>query len=773
MILHTACLATILFSTTFAQNIHTLKGMIVNASSREPLSAANIRVFGTTRGTITNKDGVFQISLPAGTHTIVVSYVGYQSDSSVIALPQTLQHKVALIPIAVPLPEIIVSDEDPAYQIMRNVIAEKRKWLESLVSFEAKAYTRTSVRHDTAIMMIAESYSTVDWSKGDSLREVITQKRQSENVPSSLPLAYVGEIVNFYEDRISDGGFTFVGPTAHDAFSYYSYRLKNALNLDDVSIYEIEVIAKSRLTPLYQGTILIAGETYAMIETNLQPNEAFILPFMKTSAIRFRQQFRHYENKFWLPADYRLDARMDVSLLVTSVKVAVERSVVFYDYLINANIPDSLKAMPKLAINPQASIFDSTFWAETNVLPLTSEEQIAYVRIDSLATIAKERQTRSSVGRIISSFIPVVQHIDMRFNRVEGLFLGGKVSIDTVLNLMKLHGRIGYGISDDQWKYKMGSTFYPFRTREVGVGLELYRTLAHIPDANLYGTFEISLAALLRKEDYRDYYSTSGSRWFVELRPQGLKRFYTFDIGIGYSHEKHKSVTTNTNFALGGKDRSYRQNPHVADGLFRSVSMHLEIGNLLQSYLRDTQWYISSSIEHSSRDMLKSSFDFTQIRTVMHAKVPTMYRSHLLKPFLAILISGGISFHETPPQRLFTLESRLSDYAPFGVMHGAAVKEFSGDRFISMHLEHNFRSIPFQAVGISSRYEIILYASASRTWLVNRHTLSFLLANPTLNWYYEAGFGISRLLEVLRLDFTWRGTSPQACVVTLGTADLF
>jgi hypothetical protein len=242
---------------------------------------------------------------------------------------------------------------------------------------------------------------------------------------------------------------------------------------------------------------------------------------------------------------------------------------------------------------------------------------------------------------------------------------------------------------------------------------------------------------------------------------------------MSYVHERHNSVATMTNFSLSGKHRVYRENPPIASGNLRAVSFEAATGNLLKNQMRDSELFLEARLEKSSHVMLRSDFDFTQIRTAVRARIPTIYRSHLLKPYLAVSILGGISSDEVPPQRLFSLESKLAEYAPFGVMRAAAVKEFSGDQMFSMHAEHNFRSIPFQALGISTRYEFVLFASTGRTWSVNRATSSFLPTNTAVRWYSEIGFGVGRLLEILRMDFTWRITPPQAYVVSLGTVNPF
>src|SRR5687768_7800619 len=58
----------------FAQE-NTVRGKITGANN-EPLQGVNIQVKGTSRGTVTNASGDFEIAAPSGA-TLVISSVGY------------------------------------------------------------------------------------------------------------------------------------------------------------------------------------------------------------------------------------------------------------------------------------------------------------------------------------------------------------------------------------------------------------------------------------------------------------------------------------------------------------------------------------------------------------------------------------------------------------------------------------------------------------------------------------------------------------------------
>jgi iron complex outermembrane recepter protein len=56
-----------------------ISGNVLDEKTKEPLVAATVYAKGTTVGVVTNIEGKFYITVPNGTNTIVVSYVGYSS----------------------------------------------------------------------------------------------------------------------------------------------------------------------------------------------------------------------------------------------------------------------------------------------------------------------------------------------------------------------------------------------------------------------------------------------------------------------------------------------------------------------------------------------------------------------------------------------------------------------------------------------------------------------------------------------------------------------
>jgi hypothetical protein len=101
-----------------------------------------------------------------------------------------------------------------------------------------------------------------------------------------------------------------------------------------------------------------------------------------------------------------------------------------------------------------------------------------------------------------------------------------------------------------------------------------------------------------------------------------------------------------------------------------------------------------------------------------------------------------------------------------------------------LNVEHNFRTLPFLWLDIPFLYEnniefvvhggVVLYdemSHGSRYAIPGSDVLGVDNTTPG-SWYYEIGFGISRIFELLRCDFTWRLSDPQIFHFTLAVANL-
>ena len=89
----------------------TIKGVISDKSDKTPLIAAEIVIKGTTMGTVTNYNGEFVFPLKAGTYTLQVAYIGYETLEEILTIEdgQVIEFNKALNPVTFMGEEVVIT----------------------------------------------------------------------------------------------------------------------------------------------------------------------------------------------------------------------------------------------------------------------------------------------------------------------------------------------------------------------------------------------------------------------------------------------------------------------------------------------------------------------------------------------------------------------------------------------------------------------------------------------------------------------------------------
>lgn len=94
-----------------AQEKFALSGYISDASSGETLIGATVYIPELAQGVTTNVYGFYSITLPAGTHTVEFSYLGFETLAREVSLDRNQKISVELGGAATELQEVVVSSE--------------------------------------------------------------------------------------------------------------------------------------------------------------------------------------------------------------------------------------------------------------------------------------------------------------------------------------------------------------------------------------------------------------------------------------------------------------------------------------------------------------------------------------------------------------------------------------------------------------------------------------------------------------------------------------
>lgn len=774
--------ALILAFTSSPMRSQTVSGKIVDAKTGESLIGATVQLKQgekIIKGARTNVDGAFRVSVPQGRYTIEARFVGYESYREEISVALPIEKNILLKQGEVTASEIVVSaNEDLATTVVRRAIRFKRTQRRTLETYQVEAYRKQLLKSDTTIVAIAEVFTNGYWRKGDTLREVVIQERITENVKSDLRgsgnsvSAGLRFLLDFSEERIRISGNKVVSPIADDALDHYNYELVEIKKADDVEFYTLRLLPQSKFVPLFKGEIRIASNTYALIGVDIEPTAGFRLPYINDAVFRYKQAQEYFTDSlgrgYWLPANQVIEGGLTVSIgsgLLELPRISFTTTSAISGYKINSGVPDSLFEQKLVQKSLSAEQFDSLFWQQRDFVALTAEETNAFRTLDSTKSLQDQFKPKGAMSGLLNTGggfswfnLPMV-----RFNRVEGWFLGAQLELDSLSTRTELRGSLGYGFEREEVLWTGGATAWLDEKRVIGVSLDLYKTTSFTPEWLSPWGGSNAYSALVYKEDYHNYFQAEG--WKFAFVHQPKRNLF---ISLGYRSQTERTMRNATEFSWFNRNAQFRQNPAIRDGNTRSLILSSEYGTRLPLIGLLSPIWVKGELEHSSSP-LGSDFEFTRLWAVSAFKKNTFFGDRLLAPHLLVYAEAGALFGaDKVPQRFFSTESPIAYFAEQGAFLGLNRKELIGEYILTLNAEHNFQSVPFEAIGFNWAAEhtlqLFVKGGAARIW-----------QNGVPQQYYETGFGLGGVLGLFRGALVWgfRENQPTELRLIFGMGLLF
>jgi outer membrane protein assembly factor BamA len=179
---------------------------------------------------------------------------------------------------------------------------------------------------------------------------------------------------------------------------------------------------------------------------------------------------------------------------------------------------------------------------------------------------------------------------EVRYNRVEGLYLGMKLNKDggrrRYASRPKVYGFFGNAFATKRLQYQIGLEKGFFEEFRLALGGEYHERIT-TPDLWIMPEEENSLAAFLIKEDFHDYYFTKGKSGYITQNfTSALK------LTAAYQSEDLRHENRNARWSLFGGHKVFRENPFMNEGRLNAVTGRIVI-DTRNSVKRTTRgWYI-------------------------------------------------------------------------------------------------------------------------------------------------------------------------------------
>lgn len=772
----------LLFLIGFANPVfsqRTVRGIVFDAASNESLPSATVLIKGTYKGTITNAEGEFSLSVDSLPVTLNIRYIGFETAEIQITESTPFPVEVGLKLSVTELEEIVVTDKDPGLSIMEMVIERKKLWRKDLKTYQAEAYTRQILSNDTSIVSINESSSLVFWDVEKGHREILISKKQTSNMSADQNFAGVNYQPNFYDDNIEIAGYDIVGITHPDALKFYNFELLDTQQMDGKPVYKIGVTPKRKRQPTFIGTAWVLDRDYALIEVDLKPNDVVNFPPpIQEFNLSYSQQFSNYGGEFWLPVDMRVDGSVKVGMVgLRFPPFLFHQTSKISDYQVNVSLPDSVYEGKNVFIEADSTFIERREGA-IQPIPLTEQESVAYETIDSTRTFEEAFKPEGFLSGMVdmdddssgndsgllgslTGWMPAGFGVQARFNRMDGYHLGLKYENNFSAIGLDWYGFAGYSFHSELWDYgvHIDKDLFKINSRSFTLNSGYEKATDTRFSSPMYPLgFNSFQTLVLGTKDYFDYFRNE--KIFAGITVENLVP--DLDVAVTANHQTHTSFddTPVFNYSLFGWHKDRRPNPLIDEGILQSLSVNLAYKRAPKDFGFMGKNQVVLVAEHSS-EALGSDFDFTRLSAEVDLHFETFYQRRLFANALDLKFAGGTYLGDLPLQRFGSVDGSMSRFTPFGVIKTRQSVPYVGGRYWTAYGEHNFRTVPFEFLGIDylvdKGWGIIVFGGAGYAEAEDEEPYNLLTSDGI---HTEVGASLNSVFGVVRLDFAKRLDAP-------------
>ncbi|MHA4893133.1 DUF5686 and carboxypeptidase regulatory-like domain-containing protein [Pedobacter sp. PWIIR3] len=778
-----------------------LKGNIKDTDGL-PVPFASVYIKNTTTGTSANVDGVYGLALNKGIFTIIYRAIGYKAKEEIIKIESNTVQDITLTPESYSLQGVTIDGnaEDPAYEIIRQAIKQRKFHLKEVDAYTTNVYIKgvqklvgapkkffgrdiqKTLDLDTnrkGILYLSESTSTFAFQQPNRIHEeMISSKVAGRNNAFSFNKAS-DLMIDFYqnillENTLSSRGF--VSPIADNALLYYRYKLLGVITENGETINKIEIIPRRAHDPVFRGTIYIKEDSWNVVNADVFLSKNSGINLLDT--LKISQQFIKTENAY-LPSNINFQFNGNV----LGFKFEGYYVGVYSNYDIHPVFPKGYFTGEILKITKAVNKKDSLFWLNNRPIPLTLEESRDYVRKDSVAALKTSKKYLDSVERsnnefkitklLLSgytvnnryekkslSFDPVLKAVF--FNTVEGFAVDYGVTYRQNLEDRKYYSirpEVRYGFSNKIFTANLTANYYydPIKRASISIsgGSGIY-------DLNPLGTMTLlgnSINSLLFETNFSKFYKKE----FVNIgSTRELLNGLQGSLVVDYTRNTNL-VNTNSFKIRDAKDKEYTSNnpftPQTETPLFANYTA-LTLGASLtytfnQQYITrpDGKFYQESkyptlmlNYRKGIEGIFNSSSDYDLLNfTVQQNRISTG-------------LWGYFSFVAGVGKFLNNKQVYYPDFKHFRGNNALFVRpdlrrflfldfyQFStDDQYVEAHFEHNFSGLFSNKIPLLRKLKLEEVVGAS------------YLSQPVKRNYSEFYFGVQRLIFRATYGFAYDG----------------
>ena len=558
------------------------------------LPFVNIYIQDTYTGTTTNDLGYYELNVSEiKQYTLVYQYLGYKQQIKEIspnAFPHTLD--VVLEEESVSLNEVVINTtEDPAYEIIRKTIAQRKENQERIGQYTAGFYSRgvwrvTDIPEKilgqdigdfdgaldstrTGIIYLSETISEIAYQQPDDFKEKILASKVSGNDNGFSFNSAQDANFSFYDNTI-DISAAIVSPIAVNGLKYYTYKLDGIFYEGSKLINKITVTPRRPKDRVFSGIIYIVEDDWQLYGVELTTTgEAIQVPMIET--LFFKQNFTFdQKEKAWI----KISQTIDFAFKFFGVQGAGRFIAAYNDYNFSPQFEKREFTNEVLSFGLEANKKDSTYWQAERPIALTNEEFNDYIKKDSIQTLRKSKTYTDSIDAKRNKFSlldPITGYTyrdtynnwrisyagplsGINYNTVQGWNGGAGVSFfkgydENNTNWLSANAKATYGIAEDRVRFNGSITRNFNRTNRRYVSLSGGNSVSQYNATEPISPLINTVASLFFERNFLKVYDLTYARIAY-----GQEVFNGLRINTSFGYEERRHLFNNTDYVLLARD---------------------------------------------------------------------------------------------------------------------------------------------------------------------------------------------------------------------------
>ncbi len=786
-----------------------VKGKVIDLKTGEPITGASVYFAGTGDATTTNFEGQFNIKTSKESDTLIITYVGYETQNIYVARGSNLTLNIKMVNKDVVFTGAKASSKvNRALKIIENAQNNKQNYnFEQLNSFECESFTKIQIavnnvsedlKNKKLLKSVEGIFDTMSYLSEDKGKQV-------------LPIFISENLSNFYYNKnprlnkeviiasrvkgigVEDGSFlsqllgstfqqynfndnilpilqkNFISPIAKSSFTYYNFRMTGSDFVPGTNrkIFQIEVTPKNPLDLVFTGYIWIEDSTFALTRLTLSITNKANLNFVEK--LKITQELQKTAAGAYVPVKSRIlidiaelskNSAGMIALFTNSyekISVNTDRSPKFFDY--------------PITLLEDATQKSDEFWDSARHENLSTDEKRALMKIDTLTNV-----------KVIKNY---VEFINILFNgyKTLGKFDFGPYALLYGYNVLEGHRiRVGaktnfgfskkyifsgygaYGFQDMQWKYKLQAEKVISRKHWTMTGISYKKDIEQIGvtddyygSSNLFTAVSVFAASQLNRTKESKF-------WFNSEFTKG----WNAKLVLMHKEYQFEPVNNKFNFAyfenLGRGDSSissdFTNSTATVSLRWAPKEYYLQNDNERVRQSKPGGLALAINYTRGFKGVLGSRFNYNRVTASIEKGLSFGYWGRT-----DFTLSGTKIFEQLPYPLLEVHRGNQSYIYSTSAYNQMDFFEFVTDQSLFFKMEHHFNGAIFNRIPLMKKLKWREFAegravmgslSDKNKSLIPVKDYNGIAVSPLVNAlnkepYIEVAYGIENIFKVLQV----------------------